>query len=96
MATVFHELLHAYMGYLAIDMSSNSFDHIIMANSYITKLSQSLMEHFDIGATDAVHLAWGGLHETHKWAVDLTQSQKNHIADTNQKYRNGLKGIKCI
>ncbi|MCU0402620.1 MAG: hypothetical protein MUE75_16710 [Algoriphagus sp.] len=95
MATVFHELLHAYMGYLAIDMSSNSFDHIIMANSYITKLSQSLMEHFDIGATDAVHLAWGGLHENHKWVVDLTQSQKNHIADTNQKYRNGLKGIKC-
>lgn len=52
------------------------------------------MEHFEIGAVDAYHLAWGGLQNTHKWS-ELSQTQKDHIAETNQKYRSGVKGNKC-
>ncbi|GMQ26312.1 hypothetical protein Aoki45_29940 [Algoriphagus sp. oki45] len=94
MVTVFHELLHAYMNYLGINMSSNSIDHVNMANSYLTLLSQALMEHFEIGAIDAYHLAWGGLQNTQKWS-ELSQTQKYHITETNQKYRSGVKGNKC-
>ncbi|MBC6367265.1 hypothetical protein [Algoriphagus sp. AK58] len=94
MVTVFHELLHAYMGYLNINMSTESLDHENMANSYLNLLSQALMEHYSISSTEATHLAWGGLHKTSKWEK-LSTHQKNQIIATNQKYRNSEKGVKC-
>lgn len=94
MVTVFHELLHAYMGYLDINMSTESMDHENMANSYLDMLSQALMEHYSISSTEATHLAWGGLHKTSKWEK-LSTHQKNQIIATNHKYRNSEKGVKC-
>jgi hypothetical protein len=94
LATVFHELLHAYMGHLGIDKSSISIDHENMANNYLNMLSKALMEHYSISRTNANYLAWGGLHESSKW-VQLSQDQKNQILQTNQEYRSGIKGVKC-
>jgi hypothetical protein len=94
LATVFHELLHAYMGHLGIDKSSISIDHENMANNYLNMLSKALMEHYSISGTNANYLAWGGLHESSKW-VQLSQDQKNQILQTNHEYRSGVKGVKC-
>ena len=94
LATVFHELLHAYMGHLGIDQSSISIDHENMANNYLDMLSKALMEHYSISRSNANYLAWGGLHESSKW-IQLSQDQKNQILQTNQEYRSGIKGVKC-
>jgi hypothetical protein len=94
MATVFHEMLHAYMGYLDINASNNSSDHINMANNYLNLLADALMEHFSISSTDATHLSWGGLHETQAWA-NLSTGTKNQIINTNQQYRTSIKGQIC-
>lgn len=77
-----------------IDSSSNTVDHQNMANNYLAFLSQALMEHFNISSIEANHLAWGGLHDTSKWE-NLSQSLKNQIIETNNKYRNSEKGVKC-
>lgn len=92
-ATVFHELLHAYMGYLDIDASSNTLDHENMADNYLNLLTNALIEHYNISHTDAMHLSWGGLQETNKWSK-LSQSQKNQIIQTNGEFKSG-KGSPC-
>jgi hypothetical protein len=94
MATIFHELLHAYLGYLNIDALNNSADHENMVNNYLGLLSEALMEHFSISSIDANHLSWGGLHETQKWA-DLPQGTPTAIDNTNQEYRTSAKGQNC-
>ncbi len=94
MATVFHELLHAYMNHLDITMTDEDLDHENMADSYLEMLKYALMEHYNISSDDATHLAWGGLHHTSKWEK-LSQSKKNQIIITNEKYRNSEKGEKC-
>lgn len=94
MVTVFHELLHAYMGYLGLDPTSNTSQHELMANEYLNLLSGALSEHFNLSSTDANHLAWGGLHGSSKWN-QLSQNQKNQILQTNQQYKSGQKGVSC-
>ena len=94
MATVFHELLHAYLGYLGYSPTSDSSQHQLMANEYITLMTEALIENFDIPSLDANHLAWGGLHDSDNW-TKLSLNQKKVILETNHHYKLGLKGTKC-
>jgi hypothetical protein len=94
MATVFHELLHAYLGYLDINTFDTGSQHNEIADNYIQLLVSALMEHYAISQTDATHLAWGGLHMTNKWD-SLTSPMKNLIIQTNSKYKSGDRGTPC-
>ncbi|MEB2787371.1 hypothetical protein [Algoriphagus persicinus] len=93
-ATVFHELLHAYLAYLDIDSFLNDSQHINMANEYIERLSESLTERYNISEQDAINLSWGGLSMTSAWS-NLSSTKKNQINDTNQQYKTAIKGTSC-
>ena len=93
-ATIFHELLHAYLGYLDIDAFQDDTQHDTMANEYLNRLSESLTQRYDISEQDAIHLSWGGLWETSAWS-ELSTSKKNQIVETNEKYRTADKGTSC-
>lgn len=94
MVTVFHELLHAYLGYLDIDTFSGDTQHNEMSDNYLQLLADALMEHYSISQTDAIRLAWGGLHMTDKWN-NLSSTKKNQILQTNSQYKSGNKGTPC-
>lgn len=93
-ATVFHELLHAYLAYLNIDSFLNDSQHINMANVYIDRLSESLTERYNISEQDAINLSWGGLGMTSAWS-NLSSSKKAQINSTNQQYKTAQKGTSC-
>jgi hypothetical protein len=95
MATIFHEFLHAYIIYLdEMEISTQSEQHQQMVDDYVSMLSQTLQNIYGISQLDALHLSWGGLHDSNSWQQKST-SFKNDVISTNQKYRSGNKGSKC-
>jgi hypothetical protein len=93
-ATVFHELLHAYLSYLDIDSFLNDSQHINMANEYVVRLSESLTVRYNISEQDAINLSWGGLGMTSAWS-NLSSTKKSQINNTNQQYKTAQKGTSC-
>lgn len=94
-ATIFHEFLHAYLGYLNLgNFLSESQEHEEMAVEYIGVLSKILVERYGVRKTDAMALAWGGLQGTQSYSKK-SSTEKNDIGLINQAYKNGQKGTKC-
>lgn len=92
MATIFHELLHAYLGYLELMGQNNLDDHELMADKYVAELRDALMEHFDISSKEAEDLSWGGLQFTSAYDRHLN---KNRVIQNNFDHKNGTKGTNC-
>jgi hypothetical protein len=95
LVTIFHELLHAYLGYLKLTSGLSSSQHNLMASEYVELLSSALMEHYSISKTDAVYLSWGGLHNSDKWKKDFNDKMKNQILEKNRQYKSGDLGTNC-
>jgi len=95
LVTIFHELLHAYLGYLKLTSGLSSSQHNLMASEYVELLSSALMEHYSISKTDAVYLSWGGLHNSDKWTKDFNEKMKNQILEKNRQYKSGDLGTNC-
>jgi hypothetical protein len=93
-ATIFHELLHAYLAYLDIDSHQSGTQHQTMASEYLDRLSDSLTERYNISENDALNLSWGGLSKTSSWN-SLSTTKQQDIINTNLQHRSGLKGTKC-
>jgi hypothetical protein len=95
MVTIFHEFLHAYLGYLNLPiLPDGGPEHEEMAKAYAGNLSAILVNEFGIRKDQALALSWGGLQETTTYG-DKTDTEKNYISQINQAYRNGSKGTKC-
>jgi hypothetical protein len=92
LATVYHELLHAYLDYLDAETNYDNTQHEIMANNYVSIMASDLQENFGLSGKEANALAWGGLHETTAWQ---SVTNKNYILEVNQKHKNGTTGTKC-
>ncbi|GGE71312.1 hypothetical protein EV200_1167 [Pedobacter psychrotolerans] len=93
-ATIYHEVLHAYLNSLFQPNSNGQTfinipnQHEYMATNYVTVISRALTSKFpEISSYDAWGLAWGGLQETSLWGV-LTESDKQQIIDINKNYSN--------
>ncbi|WP_029288883.1 hypothetical protein [Pedobacter sp. R20-19] len=93
-ATIYHEVLHAYLNSLFQPNSNGQTfinipnQHEYMATNYVTVISSALTSKFpEISSYDAWGLAWGGLQETSLWDV-LTESDKQQIIDINKNYSN--------
>lgn len=89
-ATVYHEILHAYLGnILAKDTDGNLIipsDHENMVYNYLNMLIADLQSLYpNMGDTDAWALSWGGLERTSRYIL-LTTDQKTTIANVNQQY----------
>lgn len=89
-ATVYHEILHAYFANLfQIDQEGRFIvpqDHEYMATNYIYILSDDLQSMYPgMSDTDAWALAWGGLERTSSYNL-LSASQRETIRSINEQY----------
>lgn len=95
-STIFHEVLHAYLGY---SRSQELFyDHEEMANEYLNLMTNALQNLFPyISNKNAQALSWGGLSETTAWTnlVNSNPNKANEIILINQNHTNGTTGTKC-
>lgn len=95
-STIFHEVLHAYLGY---SRNSNLFnDHQEMANEYLSLMTSALQNLFPTLSTKSAQaLSWGGLSETTAWK-NLEKSdptKTNEIVQINKNHTNGTSGTIC-
>lgn len=87
-ATIYHELLHVYLGYILPPPSLRQEDHQQIANEYLAVLSESLQSIFpNLSHSDAINLAWGGLEQTPSYSL-LPDNRKLEIEKTNFSYKN--------
>jgi hypothetical protein len=95
-STIFHEVLHAYLGYSRDPKKFN--DHEEMASNYINLMSSALKGLFpNISDNQARALSWGGLHETSAWQnlVNNNPIKANEITSINKNHADGNSGTKC-
>ena len=89
-ATVYHEVLHAYFANLfSIDQQGKFIvpqDHEYMASNYINMLSRDLMNLYpNLSETEAWALSWGGLERTNLYTL-LNVNQKGTIYSINTQF----------
>jgi hypothetical protein len=95
-STIFHEVLHAYLGYSRDPKKFN--DHEEMASNYINLMSSALKGLFpNIPNNHAQALSWGGLHETSAWQelVNNNPIKANEITAINKNHQDGDSGTNC-
>lgn len=93
MATIYHEILHAYLSSRGINGETNQ--HNAMANDWLSIIANQLKSDFpNLSQEDANDLAWGGLGDTTKWqelknndSLNNTHNADN-ILQTNKNYKN--------
>ena len=96
LATVYHEILHAYLEASYPKDATGMFliphdEHQDMAEKYLTLMIGALKINYpNISDKDAWGLAWGGLHETpfYKDNAKLTVVQRIEIGEINRKHTN--------
>ncbi|MGO4288134.1 hypothetical protein [Chitinophaga sp. RAB17] len=97
-ATIMHEILHAYFALAKWDPTKedrDTRDHRRMANDYVCILADALTEMFpDMDYKEATALSWGGLELTDVYQT-LPQDDRNKIEATNSYYKLGISGTKC-
>jgi hypothetical protein len=97
-ATLFHEVIHAYLDYNKIDINSGNAQHESMANEYVHAMQLALMSRYPtMPSADAYALAWGGLQGTNAWETLRAgnPAQAQSILVTNFTYKYGKKGTLC-
>jgi hypothetical protein len=96
LATVYHEILHAYLEASYPKDATGMFliphdEHQDMAEKYLTLMIGALKINYpSISDKDAWGLAWGGLHETSFYNdnTKLTADQRLEIGEINRKHKN--------
>ena len=63
-ATLIHEVIHAYLKYNGDNTLSTTAQHNIIAEKYITPVASYLKETFNIPLKDAYALAWSGVSDS--------------------------------
>lgn len=92
--TVYHELLHAYLGRLGGLYNGPSINHSVMATSYKNMLSSALQA-TGTNSTDADALAWAGLQGTAMWQFRPVSTQEYYTNIELSYMKGGAKGTKC-
>ncbi|WAC41196.1 hypothetical protein [Pedobacter sp. SL55] len=96
LATVYHEILHAYLEATYPKDATGMFliphnEHQDMAEKYLTLMVGALKINYpSLSDKDAWGLAWGGLENTpfYKDNTKLTANQRLEIAEINRKHKN--------
>ena len=96
LATVYHEILHAYLEASYPKDATGMFliphdEHQDMADRYLFLMIGALRVNYSgISDKDAWGLAWGGLQETPFYTTKLTADQRRDIGEINRKNKNNL------
>jgi len=94
MATLIHEMYHAYETTTNHANSSEASDHVYMAD-HLNEMADMLRTFFpSMSAQTARDLTWGGLGETPAWRA-LSGAEQQRISNVNSDYRRGVQGRVC-
>jgi hypothetical protein len=94
--TIYHEIIHAYLGTTKKEEWDNDVQHNTMTSNYYLNLIKGvLMIRFpSISTNNATALRLAGLSDT-PYYVNLSRLQKDTVDETIENYKNKTNGTYC-